>query len=260
MRKPKYASRIWLIVLVSLFAGCGPEVTAPETAERIIVSNDLETLNQRVTYIPGQPETQKKSPAIAKFKYQQLATSTKIKLKLRAEIEAPVVDGQVLRANHLTFDQRRVYVAFSTVNSAYRGAIEIYDVQNIQRPRILSQALFKDTDITIAAKQDGKLFIGEATDSQHSSQFSSPACLEIIELKNGALTNKSQRFDLPSFNANDIACFDSTIFITTGTTNGSLSFFSNHSLDFVHQIKMERAKAVDKSDDFIVLIFSFFSL
>ncbi len=254
MTRRAFGIEYLLLVVAIILAGCGRgDLVGPGNEDRIVVSNDEEELNKRITYFvdeqsPNQPKSQ-----VGKFSYQSLS-SQEPQLKLRAEVAAPVVNGHTLHASHLTFDQRRTYVAFHTVNSAYRGAIEIYDVQNIAQPRILSQALFKDTDITIAAKQDGKLFVAEATDSEHSSQFDSPACLEIIELQNGALTNKSERYDLPSFNANDVACFDSTIFVTTGTTGGTLSFFSNHSMELVHQIRMDRAKAVAKSNNYIVLL------
>ncbi|RMF61995.1 MAG: hypothetical protein D6743_12755 [Calditrichaeota bacterium] len=235
-----------------LLAACGAQPTAPSDSSRITLTQDEAALNARVQYY--EDESIPLYSLDLSTDLNHIAQQNGFQIKLRAEVAPPRFQGHTLHAVHVTFDKRRAYVAYSTVNDTYRGAVEIYDITRKSHPRILSQALFADTDITIAARFGDKLFLGEATDSNADPRFNSPACLETIELRDNRLTDRSQRVDLPSFNANDIACFDSTIFVTSGTTHGAVSLFHAHSLTLSHKIELEGAKAVDHSEREIVVM------
>jgi len=242
------------VLLLALYlSGCAENTTGPEQVDRLKVNNDAEALSTRIRYVDGIAVPLTPAESIKTTSGATLSSSA-IELKLRAEVEAPVLDGQTLHASHVSFDQRRVYVSYSTIFNDYRGGVEIFDVTNITQPRIVSQALLADTDVTIALKTDEKLFMGEAINPYDNPDLKSPAALEIIDLKNGALTTQTQRFDLPSFNANDVNCFDNTIFVTSGTTGGALTMFNNHSLEFAHQVMRDSVKAVAKSSDYVVVL------
>ncbi len=240
--------------LILFFAsGCADEIAGPAEIVHLQVNNDEAYLNERMAQGDGRVIPLRLTEELKQLSGLQLS-SVAIELKLRAEVEPPSINSHLLHASHVTFDNRRAYVSYSTVFSDYRGGVEIFDMTNITQPRIVSQALMPDTDVTIALKTDGKLFLGVAADPGSNPDLKSPAALEVIDLKNGALTNVSQRFDLPSFNANDVNCFDNTIFVTSGTTGGALTMFNNHSLEFAHQIQMDSVKAVVKSTDYVVLL------
>ncbi|MFQ5638299.1 MAG: hypothetical protein ACE5IR_09945 [bacterium] len=235
-----------------LISACGNQVINPADQSRIEINNDEKKLNNRVKYFDD--EAIHLYSLDLSTNLDHVAKKHGFAIKLRAEVEPPEVNGFVVHASHVTLDNRRAYVSYSTVNTDYRGGVEIFDILRLNRPRILSQALFLDTDVSIAARFEGKLYLGGATDSHHSSNFRSPACLEVITLRNSVLTDESQRADLPSFNANDIACFDSTIFVTSGTTDGALSLFDLHSLNLSEQIKIPGAKAVAAHKNYIVVM------
>ena len=88
-------------------------------------------------------------------------------------------------------------------------------------------------------------------DSDHNLNFKTPAVLEVITLDDYRLTDLSERVDLPSFNANDLACFDDAIFVTTGIADGALSIFDQHEngLTLSKEIKIGAAKAIDKNKE-----------
>lgn len=248
--KTKQSSRFFFtIIVLSLIVSCGSQPNSPTAADRILLENNESVLNNRVSYFENDNilETQN-------LNVQQLQKSAPLRLVLRAEVLPPVIDGQSLQANHVTLAGDKAYVSYSTINKQYRGGVEIFDIFNSKRPFIRSQALFLDTDITIAVAENNQLFLGEATDSDNNRNFESPACLEIIELENGRLTANTQRADLPGFNGNDVACFDNTIFVTSGASNGALSIFKNHSLELLEQISLEGAKAIAKTDRYILVL------
>jgi hypothetical protein len=231
--------------------GCGADVNAPDRdANRVVLNNDEIALAGRVKYTDESVDLQQTDPTFANLP----KTTGNIELILRATVEPPAVDGYKLHASHVTFSDGHAYVSYSTINNDYRGGVEIFDVKNPRYPRLKSQALFRDTDITIAVEFLGRLFMGEATDSDHDSRFSSPACLEVFELERHRMRGIVKRIDLPSYNANDLHCCDNAIFVTTGTTDGMLSIFDQHELTVAKQLPIDGAKAIAKTSRFFVVL------
>jgi len=206
------------ICTMLLLIACGSNVTEPENAQRIIINNNKTVLGNRITYLDEKIQLHNINEADASLAKM---TSDNIWLELLAEVDAPVLDGHTLHASHVTFSNGHAFVSYSTKDNEFRGGVEIYDLIDANSPTLKSQALFTDTDISIAVESLGKLYLGEATDSDHNEAFDSPACLEVIEMQDFRITPTSQRIDLPSYNANDIQLFDDAIFVSTGTTGGA---------------------------------------
>lgn len=239
------------LFLLGLLNSCGQQSLEPVVQDRIQIENDEGYLSQRIDYFDDDVHVE---AGVGKTGLSQFKKTMNFSLKLRARVSPPIVDGLPLHASHVTFYESEAYVSYSTVHNQYRGAVEIIDISEPHLPVIKSQALFLDTDITIAVASNGKVFLGEATASDNNSDFDSPASLEIIDLNRGLLTTNSQRFDLPSFNANDVACFDNSIFVTSGTTNGALTIFAKHQLSLKKQISLEGAKALGRNENHILVL------
>lgn len=251
--------RFFLITLFALLlASCSSQTTEPVIVDRLEVNNDEAQLSGRIHYYDDTDvELTLPEDANGASKTRNTganASATKISIKLRAEVDPPTVDGVTVHANHVTFNKKNAYVSYHTKSSMYRGAVDIFNIEIMTRPLIRSQGLFKDTDVTIAVQDEGILFLGEATDSRSTKSFKSPAALEIIKLNASRITKDSERIDLPSFNANDIDCFDETIFVTTGTTDGSLLLFPRHSGDLEKSLNISGAKAVEKTSDHVMVL------
>jgi len=252
LKSKNFARTISLIGFTVLSTVCGKQVLDPFEAERIVLENDHEILNGRIKYFNHE------IPLDSSSSFSKTASSKRphTKLILLAEIEPPEIDGHKLQANHVTLSNDYAYVSYSTRNNEFRGGVEIFDLKTADRPVSRSLILFRDTDLSMAIEWDGRLYMGGATDSDHNSNFKTPAVLEIITLDDYRLTDISERVDLPSFNANDLACFDDAIFVTTGTTDGTLSIFDQHEngLIFSKEIKINAAKAIDKNKEYFVVM------
>lgn len=250
MKIMKWISTV--ILSSAALLGCLQQPTEPNVfdADRIKLNNNEEDLNRRVTYFEDKdvPIFELDSGKIL----THISGGREFTLKLRAEIEPPKSGAFDLHANHVTLNGHYAYVSYSTQYNQFSGGVEIYDISDRRRPRIISQAMLPDTDVSIAVASDGKLYLGEATDSDHDSRFDSPACLEVIELQNGVLTGSSRRIDLPSHNANDVRIFDNSVFVTSGTTNGTLSILDQNSLNISEQIKIEGVKAIGRNENYII--------
>jgi len=252
LESKNFARTISLIGFTILSTVCGKQVLDPFEAERIVLENDHEILNGRIKYF------NQEVPLDSSSSFSKTASSKRphTKLILLAEIEPPEIDGHKLQANHVTLSNDYAYVSYSTRNNEFRGGVEIFDLKTADRPVSRSLILFRDTDLSMAIEWDGRLYMGGATDSDHNSNFKSPAVLEVITLDDYRLTDISERVDLPSFNANDLACFDDAIFVTTGTTDGTLSIFDQHENGLIlsKEIKINAAKAIDKNKEYFVVM------
>ncbi len=213
---------------------------------RMTIDNDEDNLNLRVDYFDEDItiEPLEASPGKAPG----------IKIKLRATVLPPEVDGVNLHANHVTVDEDYAYVSYHTKGEKYCGGIEIINIADIKHPQIISQGIFNDTDATIAVRSDNKIFLGEATDSDSNESFDSPAALEVITLSDGKLTIDTQRLDISSYNANDILLFGSKVCVTTGTTGGALTIVDGDDFSVEKVIPLEGAKAIDSTEDTIIVM------
>jgi len=247
-----FARTVSLIGIALLLTVCGNQVLDPIDAERIVLENDETALNSRIKHLEEEIILAPSS-SLTKIAASILSHT---KLILLAEVDPPEIDGRRLQASHVTLSDGYAYVSYSTRNNEYRGGVEVFDLNNPDRPVSRSLALFRDTDITLAVEWGDRIHIGGSTDSDHNPNFKTPAVLEVITLDDKRITDISQRVDLPSFNTNDLACFDGAIFATSGTTDGTLSIFNLHedSLLLSKEIKIDAAKGIDRNRKVFVVL------
>jgi hypothetical protein len=231
-----------VLALSLLILGCNPPNT-PSGAERVDVENGEDLSQGRVDLVEND-EIFVESFDLSK----RTVTDTEMpgRLFLRAKISLPDFEGENLHANHVTVNEDYAYVSYSTVNETYRGGVEVIDIEDIRHPRIKSRLLYRDTDVTIARKAGARLFIGGAIDSDNSRDFETPALLEVIELEGRKVTGRSRQYDLPSFNANDILVDENKIYVTSGSSEGTLSVFSSSDLSLIGSVSLPGAKAITK--------------
>jgi len=154
---------------VLLILGCGTPPTQPDDKDRLVFNEDEELLNSRVRYFDEEVPLDSAGTSLSK--------ASPIHLKLVAEIDPPTFEGNQLHATHVTLYDNLAFVAFSTVNGAFRGGVEVVDFTNIRRSRILGQLLMRDTDVRVAAPFDGNLYLAEATDTDRRNRFESGIAL-----------------------------------------------------------------------------------
>lgn len=248
MRILRTSFALWAVICL---LGCGKQIFEPGADSRMIVENDEAVLNTRLNFDDKELLLE---PTEGEDGVRNKSSSSQLKLKLRARLSPPEVDGMLLHASHVTVEGNRAYVSYSTINATYRGGAEIIDVSRINNPKVRSQVLFRDTDVAIAKRSGDKIYLGGATDYRQSSSFDSPAVMEIIGLKSSKFSRQNQRLNMPSNNANDIAIFDETIHVTVGSSNGRLCRFDIGNLRNFSEREVDGAKAVAYSDDYIIVM------
>lgn len=249
-------SLVLLFILLFLFAACnggssgGTETESlPRKAEiNTDINNDEALLNERVAIVE-----EDQAVSLSPVPSARAALSASFTLFLRAAVSSPSIDGTLLHANHVTLEGKYAYVSYHVPEDTYLGGVEILDISSTRFPRLRSQALFRDTDATLARSFKGRMVIAGAVDSDADSDFTTPAILRVLKMKRKRFSGFFKAIDLPSFNANDMDIDGNTLYVTTGATGGGLTVF-NQNYVVKQRLHVENAKAIArKGNDLIVM-------
>ncbi|MGL5112686.1 MAG: hypothetical protein ACRC6O_08620 [Flavobacterium sp.] len=155
-----------------------------------------------------------------------------------AEVKAPIdAQGRQLQANHVYVSNKYAYVAYTFQGEIYSGAVDVIDISDPYKPKIITTALVKDTDITSVTYANGQLLLGAATDLDKNPNLSSSSVVIVMQLNNGLLTNNYTIVPLQGQVTTDITANSTSFFAVTGD-KGSLfknTIGTNQQLEAVAQ-------------------------
>lgn len=220
------------------FSGCED---LSKGTKRIIVENDPTSLAGRVQYTNEiiEVDTTGTGGRMAKTRGGNADT---VILTLVAEVLPPTYNGITLQATDVKIKDKKAYVSYNVRGETFLGAVDIFDVEDINQPTLVSSALFTDTDINGLTEKGGYLYLASATER---TQFSSPAILERIELDHGLLTTNSETIDIPSYAATDVDVAKHWIYVTSGALGGYVTILDEDTFTKYDSVAVEDARGVD---------------
>lgn len=206
-----------------LFACCDrndDNVNDNQAVNNVTISNDLTELNKRLDFTTSGVISIENNSATGKSAAANASTS--LPLVQIGEIKPPVdSEGRTLQASHVAVNGNYAYVSYIMRGDAYSGAIDVIDVSDPYKPKLVTSALIANTDITSLTYSNGNLIIGGATDIDKLQSVTNPAIVINMQLSSGLLTNKYTTNYLESRVTTDVASNASSYFAVTGD-NGSL--------------------------------------
>ena len=107
-----------------------------------------------------------------------------ISLTLVAEVSPPTANGQLLQTSSVVIKGKTAYVSYNMRGETYLGAIDVIDIKDVDRPRLVSQAIFLDSDIHSVSFEKGKLYAAQTTSNP---EFPGPARFEQFTTKGNNL-------------------------------------------------------------------------
>ena len=221
---------------------------------RIRVQNDEAVLRERVRVVAEPLTISPVAPAAASVMGAPASgADDSFSLALIAEVAPPELDGIRLQASHALIQGSRAYVTYNVQGPVRKGGVDVFDVSRPESVELVSSALFTDTDVSAADLQGAvDLYLATATDDP---AFTTPAALEVVELRGGRLTNSSRRVGLPSYAGTGVRVQGSTVYVTSGTGGdpvGGLSVFDRTTLELTAFDPFEDARAVDVKGGLVV--------
>lgn len=234
--------------LFALIAGCSNDnpvdSSTDQTDGRIIINNDDGTLDGDMDYSDTSDVNVDTTTVPAPMLAKGTATSA-IRLRLRATRRPPRYKGSTLQATHVVINGNYAYVSYNTQGSTYLGGVDVIDISNVRRPRLLSRATIVGTDVSAIFYSNGKVYLAEATSD---TGYIYPAVLEEIELNNNRLTLNSRRVGITSYVATDVKVSGGKIWVTSGSggpATGGLTVLDASTLDSVAGDLFLDARSVD---------------
>lgn len=236
-----------LVILLSflVFSSCQKEELETNTTERITILSETE-IQDRITHI----ET---DSIIEVGDNTKSAAHKKFKLKHIADVKSPKLKNVSLRATHISMNGDYAFVSYNHEGPTYLGGLDVIDLKNPKKPKLVSSAIFEDTDVSTVFFDPGtsKLYLATATSDE---TYSSPSVLEEVILNgNNEPTQVSSRVDVPSYVATDAKVMDNKVLITSGNTGG-LSILNQEDLSEIKFMDLEDARAVEYTSSYIIVM------
>ncbi|MBC8376293.1 MAG: hypothetical protein H8E26_09610 [FCB group bacterium] len=243
----KRHTRIISLAIPFLMTGILNTCTEPPEDGRIILENNLSTLSNRVTYVNQAIEidTTLQTGGLAK------PAVDPVSLVLIAEVDPPTIDGQVLQATDIYIKKNKAYVSYNMIGEPYLGAVDIFDIKDEEDPELESSMLFTDSDINGLTFKDNYLYLAMAT---NRDEFDSPAVVEKVRVRNDALTDETETFDVPSWAATDVEVTGNHLFVTSGADSGHVTVIRLNNDEVVFSYPVEDARGVATDGDDVAVV------
>lgn len=242
------------LIALSLFTNCDKSDDISNDSEfnkeNITINNDLSNLNKRLDYSNSGVISIVNSSTTRKMEAQ----SNDFPLVQIAEINPPIDgNGRTLQANHVAVNGNYAYVAYTMSGNDYSGAIDVIDITDPYKPKLLTSALIADTDITSLTYSNGNLIIAGATDIDKDITLKEPSIVINMKLSSGLLTNNFTINNLEGKVTTDIIANTVSYFAVTGD-QGNLYKINNNSKQVTAKVSLEDLRSLAQIGDKIVTL------
>lgn len=236
------------LALAITFFSCN-DSNDPIKEGRIVINSDSATLTERITKDgAGVVDIIDTSAPAGRM----LAEASELPLVLVSKVAAPTYKDKTLRATHVDIDGKYAYVSYNTEGETYLGAVEIFDISDINNPKITEQAIFTQADISSIEYKNGKLYLAAAVDIDSDAPVTSPANLITVSVSGGKFSSDFKFTSLPGFVATDVVNTNSNTAVSSGN-DGIIGLFDG-SQNAGNSSKMEDLRAVAFGNDKLAVL------
>lgn len=228
---------------------CNNDPDGPINDPNILINTDADQLSSRLTLegtgVVGITNVSAASGRILED------DADDISLVLVSQAPSPVYEGRTLRATHVDIEDDYAYVSYNTEGPTYLGGVEIIDISNAFEPRIVSQAIFTNADVSALEYRNGQLFMALAVDIDNSENATEPANLGVVSVNNGQFTSDFSIFSVAGFVGTDVSTASDFTSLVSGS-NGLLTIFDRNQ-NVSRELPATDLRAVDNEDNRIVI-------
>lgn len=253
MKKSVY---LFSFLAMSLFTFCdnNDDTSTDNQAKEnnIEINSDVTSLNKRLDLTNSGVITITNTSTSKLLKSSQATTD--LPLVQIAEINPPKdSNGRTLQANHVAVNGNYAYVAYTMIGDVYSGAIDVIDVSDPYKPKLITSALIANTDITSLTYSNGNLIVAGATDIDKNATLTNPSIVINMQLSSGLLTDKYTINNLEGKVTTDVAANSSSYFAVTGDA-GNLYKINSSSKAITGKAALADLRTVAVSGDKIVTL------
>jgi hypothetical protein len=252
MKRKFYAltgKSILFLSLILIGSACENTTENPND-DNILLNNDAEALSQRLS-LNGSGVIGITAPSNPSGRTLDDDDAEKISLILISQASSPTYEGTSLQATHVDIEEDFAYVSYNTAGPKYLGAVEIIDISDAYKPKIVSQLIFKNADVSAVEYRNGQLYLAMSIDVDNS-EASSPANLGVVSVVNGQFTSDFKFVSVPGFVATDVQATSDFVALVSGN-NGALTVF-NSRLETLGEVPFEDLRSVAYGDERLAIL------
>lgn len=251
MKKSVY---LFSFLALSLLIACDNEDSKNDnqSTDGITIITDQSALNQRLDLTNSGVISIENSSLTGKM---AATATTTLPLVQIAEINPPVdASGRTLQASHVAVNGNYAYVSYIMRGDVYSGAIDVIDVSDPYKPKLVRSALIPNTDITSLTYSNGNLIIGAAKDVDKDPLLTTnPAIVFNMTLSSGLLTDTFKTNYLENRVTTDVAANATSYYAVTGDA-GSLFKLNNTSKAIEGKVAVADLRSVVLTSDKVVTL------
>jgi len=137
--------------------------------ERIEVTNDSPDFAGRVQItnrdtVPLSPDSAQSASAARAYASVGPSAPSVTTFIRTALVTPPTLNGAALQASHVVVKDDYAFVSYMTLGDATQGALEVFDISSPSSPRLVSQALLKNSDVLALAVDDNYVYLATSSD------------------------------------------------------------------------------------------------
>ncbi|RAJ08434.1 LVIVD repeat-containing protein [Chitinophaga skermanii] len=196
----------------------------PTEDPKIIVNTDAAALAKRISLDGAGVLTLESTSSIARKAKGEFAKdgdqASQYLLELVAEVAPPTYNGVQMRATSVDINGNYAYVSYNREGEVYLGGVSVFDISNIQQPKLLSEALFPSTDISAVKYFNGRLYVAGATSVDKDPSFTTPGIVGYVDIANNIPTGNFKFYSVPGQVATGLTILNGKIYAVSGATGG----------------------------------------
>ncbi|MCX2719672.1 hypothetical protein [Lentiprolixibacter aurantiacus] len=177
-------------------------------------------------------------------------------LNLVAQVRPPDDPSRgPLTSSHVFVENDYALVSYNTVGEEYFGAVDIINIKDPAKPRLVSRLLFPNADINALISENGYVYAAGGLDAEVSVTATSNSFVAKIPAPNGkidvsaGITYGFQQ----GFNANDLRISGDKLLVTSGK-EGSLTIYNKSDLSIVNEFPYFDLRSIALSEDRVALL------
>ncbi|WP_139959824.1 LVIVD repeat-containing protein [Flavicella sediminum] len=167
-----------------------------------------------------------------------------------ADLAPMTVNNSNLSVSHISLNNNKAFISYHKEGIQQLGAIETIDLSNIDQPKVISKAIFPNSDINAIStgfsdhSSSQKIWLAMSNEESGAHLFE-------IDTQDGLLTNINRQVNLSntlnsgvSTSANAIAITNNYLYVTAGNDFGGMVQLDINSLSIVGTERYQNAKYV----------------
>ena len=219
-------------------------VLPDEANDRVSITNNLDTLNARVSYTDENVTIENNSPTALRLP-SIIGPTSAVSLRLIAQMKPPLVEGQLVQATSVSLAGGSAVISYNMRGAPRLGAVDWISRFTILRPRLTSSITFADSDINAVHSDGNYVYTAVAT---NSVDYPFPAVIERLKIKFRSTTlQDNARAPLTSFAATSVLPVGNVVYATSGNTGGIYAFDATN-LDPLGEFPLHDARWVAVDD------------